>query len=239
VTTIVLDIETTVDPSLPAFEPRSDGDAFPPAPFWTVETIGVAALDGHMCALGLYVLPGVDERARLVDFATRVSRSRPRLVTFNGRRFDLPVLAARGMRHGVQLPYLFEEAVAHRYRADRHCDLADQLSDHGAARQCRLDIWARTIGMPGKLGTSGEDVAALIAAGEREKVDRYCLCDVAQTTALKLRADLTRGVCDLEEYRVAARALLDVIDKTAGAEELAAAIDRPRFLLLNGHEAAA
>lgn len=220
-----------MDESLPLFVPHHEGDMAPP-PYWRVECIGLALITNYITEQ-LVVVPGDDERAKLLAFASRANKARPgpQLVTFRGRGFDAPVLDARCMRYGIPLTYLHSPRMDHRYSMGGHFDLADHLNVFGAARAAKLDVWAKLIGLPGKLGTSGSDVNALIAEGKRREVELYCLCDVAQTVGLWLRVLLVRGVIAPEMYVTAARSLLDVIEKTNGLEQLAAAIDRPRFLL--------
>ena len=132
-----------------------------PPPYWRVECIGMALIANYITEQ-LVVVPGEDERARLLAFASRANKARPgpQLVTFRGRGFDAPVLDARCMKYGIPLTYMHSPRMDHRYSMGGHFDLADHLNVFGAARS-----------------------------------------------------------------------LLDVIEKTSGLDELAAAIYRPRFLL--------
>ena len=102
---LVLDIETVPDTQLP-WDAAKDG--FPPPLFHHVVALGVLWLDGdlHFKRMGVF---GVREDASaepaearvLEEFAQFVGREHPHLVTYNGRGFDLPVLANRCLRHGV------------------------------------------------------------------------------------------------------------------------------------------
>ena len=74
------------------------------------------------------------EKKLLQGFFGYFERIRPRLVSFNGRGFDLPVLKYRAMAHGVQAPLLHNadnkwENYTVRYATDWHCDLIEALSD--------------------------------------------------------------------------------------------------------------
>ena len=67
-----------------------------------------------------------------------VEHLKPRLVTFNGRGFDLPVLKYRALKYGISAPWLMQgdgkwDNYGYRYSTDWHCDLMDALSDFGAA----------------------------------------------------------------------------------------------------------
>jgi predicted PolB exonuclease-like 3'-5' exonuclease len=84
-----------------------------------------------------------------------------------------------------------------RYAADWHLDLADALSEYGASRRISLDLAARLVGAPGKLDTSGADVAQLHAEGRIEDIRAYCVTDVLSTSLvwlswLRLEGRITR-----------------------------------------------
>jgi len=95
--------------------------------------------------------PDERERHLLEDFSRFVGRARPVLVTYNGRSFDLPVIAMRALCHGISLGWYYRERnVRYRYSEEGHLDLCDWLADHGATRSGSLDAVARLI--PGVLG---------------------------------------------------------------------------------------
>lgn len=223
---VVLDIETIPDGWTP---PPDKPDAFPPPWAHQIVTIGAAFLDENYALRDLRASDR-DERTSLDKFLCYLTKNRPTLVTWNGRAFDLPVFAMRALRHGLPAPYLFDRDVRYRYGDNHHVDLADQLCDYGATARTSLSDAARLIGLPGKHGTDGGDVKALVEAGEIEKVRRYCLSDVAQTTFLYLRYLLLRGKVYMEpdEYRRKARALYDAFDRTEAADMLAL-VDKGRL----------
>jgi len=108
----------------------------------------------------------------------------------------------------------------------------DFLSDFGATRPTRLDVMAKLIGMPGKVGVDGKDVGPLVHKGRIEEVRDYCLCDVVQTAALFLRVELLRGAIDRPRYLSAARALLRHLATHPRVHQtLWDLIDQDRFLL--------
>ncbi len=137
--------------------------------------------------------PDDDEKALLAGFFGMIEKRRPRLVTFNGRGFDLPVLKLRAMAHGLSCPAWFSagdkpwQGYTKRYDLDFHLDLMEALTDFGAIGRMRLHEVAAVFGVPGKLGTSGEDVEALVAAGRIEEVRAYCETDVCTTLLVFLR----------------------------------------------------
>jgi predicted PolB exonuclease-like 3'-5' exonuclease len=209
---LVFDIETVIDPALP----QADlGEGFPPAPFHQAVVIGVLWLDADHGArrLGLLAEDG-SERDRLVDFTRFVSEQNPTLVSYNGRGFDLPVIVARCLRHGVPFPHYYAgRDLRYRYSPLGHLDVMDFITDFGATRSSKLDIVAKSIGMPGKVGVAGKDVGPLVHAGKIAEVQAYCLCDVVQTAAIHMRLSLIRGLLDEAQYITAMTSLLKMVDE--------------------------
>jgi predicted PolB exonuclease-like 3'-5' exonuclease len=232
---LVFDLETVPDSAL--YTPPAEGERpFAPLHAQQVVAVGALRLDGRYRLVELSAVgeaAGADEAALLGGLSRAIQRARPTLVTFNGRGFDLPVLVLRSLRHGLSLPWYFEEP---RYRERRdetgHIDLFDALALHGAARRSvSLDSAARLIGLPGKLEVDGSQVEALHAAGELETIRRYCLADVAQTALLLLRYHLLQGRLDRPRYGEAAADLLRALEADGRLQPLLDHIERDRLLL--------
>ena len=232
---LVLDIETVVDPELP----QADGgqrSGLPPPPFHQIVCIGVLWMDQLYRVRRLGIIgSGRSEPDALMDFSRFVGERRPDLVTYNGRGFDMPVIAARCLRHGVPFAHYYgSRDVRYRFSAAGHLDLMDFLTDFGASRASRLDVIARSMGMPGKVGIDGKDVGPMVHAGRIAEVQAYCLCDVAQTTGVFLRVQLVRGQLDRDGYLAAMKDLIDHIDSDERLRPVADAMDRDRLLLREG-----
>jgi predicted PolB exonuclease-like 3'-5' exonuclease len=113
-----------------------------------------------------------------------------RLVSYNGKRFDLPVLLYRSLPHPLDVGWFLAErrppADQYRHPQSRHqLDLFDQLG--GGLSPGKLGDLLQTIGLPGKVGPAGADVQALWTSGAGDAVGDYCLQDAAQTLLLGLR----------------------------------------------------
>ncbi len=231
-TFLVLDIETILDPELPIAE-SSDAERLPAPPHHKVVAIGALSLDEQHEPKKLGIVgEGKDERALLLDFARFLDDRRPTLVTFNGRGFDMPVIATRCLRYGIPLRHYYgSRDVRYRFSPEGHLDLMDFVADHGAAKPARLDVLARLIGMPGKVGVDGKDVGPLVHAGRIQEVRDYCLCDVVQTAALFLRVQLLRGELVQEHYLRAMGQLLALIESDARVSPVAQQLDAKRLLL--------
>ena len=190
---IIVDIETIPDPALPWL---GDETHFASPPHWQIACLGILVLEDWR-PVQMKVLTG-DEPDILRSFFGPLG-AKDTLVTWNGRGFDLPVIIARALKHAVPMEWYFRSRdYRYRYSVAGHLDLCDQLCDHGAGRRWSLDAAAKLIGWPGKIDTSGGDVADLYAAGDIERIGSYCLEDVVQTAAVLLRSALLFGWLDAD-----------------------------------------
>jgi predicted PolB exonuclease-like 3'-5' exonuclease len=228
-THLILDIETIPDPELPRLD---DSEKVPPPPFNKIVTLGCMLLDDYMPKKLGVVGEKKDESAVLNDFAGWLDKTKPTVVSWNGRGFDMPVITSRALKHGVSMPWWFHDRnTRYRYSTEGHFDLMDFLADFGAVKNTRLDVYAKLVGFPGKVGVDGSQVLPMVTAGRIDEVNAYCLCDVVQTAAIFLRVELLRGSFDMPRYKDLAQALLMFIDAEPRIEPVATRIDRPRFLL--------
>jgi predicted PolB exonuclease-like 3'-5' exonuclease len=231
---LVLDIETVIDPELPlSTKVDQQPPALPPPPYHQVVVIGLLWMDASykVVRIGAMGEPK-NERQILIDFVKFVEDRKPDLVTYNGRGFDLPVIASRCLRHGVPFRHYFQTSdIRYRFSPSGHFDLMDYISDFGAARAVSLDTMAKLIGLPGKVGVDGKDVGPLVHAGRVAEVEAYCLCDVVQTTGLFLRVQLIRGMLGLEDYRTAMGSLIELMAKEERLAPVYAGIVRERLMV--------
>jgi len=234
---LVLDIETVPDSELPWDAAR---EGFPPPPFHEVVALGVLWLDEDLGFKKLGVFgespgePGepAPESKVLEQFADFVGRAHPHLVTYNGRSFDMPVLANRCLRHGVPFrAYYADRDYRYRYSDHGHIDLADVLTDYGAARKPSLNSVAKLVGLPGKLDVDGSMVDSMYEQGRIDEIRTYCLHDVVQTAFLFMRVELLRGRIEQAQYREKAKALFAALDEDSRVEPVLSAADRRRLLL--------
>jgi hypothetical protein len=120
-----------------------------------------------------------EERSLLDHFwallGAAVSRG-DRLVTFNGRGFDGPVLTLRSAVVGVA-PTV--DLIGDRRALRPHCDLAQLLSFFGASRgNYSLSYWCNVFGVASpKDSMTGADVGAAFERGDYDGISRYALAD--------------------------------------------------------------
>jgi predicted PolB exonuclease-like 3'-5' exonuclease len=173
------------------------------------------------------------ERQLLETFSAAVGSARPVLVTYNGRSFDLPVIALRSLCHAVPLAWYYRDKQVRDRRSDAgHLDLCDWLADHGAVRAGKLDALTRLIGLPGKGvgGVDGSQVEGLYNSGQLELVQKYCLTDVVQTALLFMRFRLLQGGLPRAVYRERVAELLDALAADGRATDVLGGLDRERVL---------
>jgi len=228
---LVLDIETVLDPELPLAE--TDAERLPAPPHHKVIVIGALWFDPSYEIRKIGVVgEGKDERGILLDFANLMNERRPCLVTYNGRGFDLPVIATRCLGHGIPLVHYYRSRdVRYRFSPEGHLDLMDYVADFGAAKPSRLDIVAKLCGLPGKVGIEGKNVGPMVHAGKLAEVRSYCLCDVVQTAGVFLRVQLLRGELAPGPYRDAMQGLITAIRADPRLEPVASGLDERRLLL--------
>jgi predicted PolB exonuclease-like 3'-5' exonuclease len=231
---LIFDIETIVDPELPIVD-GPDAQKLPPPPHHRVIAVGALLLNsGDLLPrrLGIIGRETDEEEPILREFADLVDKHQPTLVTYNGRGFDLPVLAMRCFRHGVPFRgYYRSRDMRYRFSEAGHFDLMDYLCDYGASRAAKLDVMAKLCGMPGKVGVDGKDVGPLFHKGRIEEIRNYCLCDVIQTSGVFLRVQLLRGEIDEHQYLLAMRALIRLTLSDERVSAVAEKMDLARLLL--------
>lgn len=232
---LVIDIETIPDETLYAPPETPFGEEKPFPPIYAHQPVAIGALwlgaDLSFRRVGII---GEDqgEAAQLAAFSNFVARERPTLVTWNGRGFDLPVIALRSLRHGIPMPWYYQRSdVRYRYSDEGHLDVADALSDRGATRMTSLDHAARLIGLPGKMGVDGSQVDGLYRAGRLLEIRHYCMTDVIQTAFVLLRYFLLTGLHAPPVALGAVQGLLEALEEDGRFAELLDQVDRPRLLL--------
>ncbi|MBA2545108.1 MAG: ribonuclease H-like domain-containing protein [Deltaproteobacteria bacterium] len=239
---LILDIETVPDVERWARPetPQGVDPPFPPTWAHRIVVMGYLWLDHEYRLARLGVMDGDDtaggtaddrERHLLETFSAAVGSARPVLVTYNGRSFDLPVIALRSLCHAVPLGWYYRDKEVRDRRSDAgHLDLCDWLADHGAVRAGKLDAITRLIGLPGKGVVDGSQVEGLYNSGQLEVIQRYCLADVVQTALLFMRFRLLQGGLPRATYRHRVGELLDALAADGRASEVLGGLDRERVL---------
>ncbi len=186
------------DPAVALAELLGAPTEFAPAPFHRVVAVALCHWDpkGGRVELEKLRLGGqtgagvpLPSEADLLAAFWSVAEGQ-RLLSYNGKRFDLPVLLYRSLPHPLEIGWFLASmrppSDQYRHPKSRHqLDLFDQLG--GGLSPGKLGDLLQTVGLPGKVGPDGADVQALWSAGAGEAVGDYCLQDAAQTLLLGLR----------------------------------------------------
>ena len=180
----------------------------------TEKAVSKCSLDPDLCrivALG-WLRTGVDDEPRVLtcrdeseeiyalnEFWASVRRPYGGgvfpLVTFNGLRFDLPVVMRRSLYLDVKYPFMNID----RYRTT-HLDLWQKLSYNGAISAHGLQFYAKRFDLPiDPDPVKGEDIAALVKEGSDvcwRAVQNHCASDVKTTYLLAVRLGLIETTDD-------------------------------------------
>jgi predicted PolB exonuclease-like 3'-5' exonuclease len=223
---LALDVETVVDPDLLPDDWNPERFA---KPAWhRIVAISFVELDivrdgsgrgetYRMRACRSGGEPGWDEGRLLRAFWKFFAAGHYRLVTWNGRSFDVPTMLLRSMRHGIATPAWFRRGsrwagYGHRYATDWHTDLMEVLADHGASPRLGLGEAAALVGAPGKLGEHGAKVAEMMDAGQLGRIRDYCETDCLNLVIVYLRWAHLTGRTDAGGHDAAIRGVADYLE---------------------------
>lgn len=183
-----------------AREHSRDGSDFLPVSFQYPVSVCVArvAADYRLQAVTCLDAPQYRPREIVEAFWRGVSHyGKARLVTFNGRGFDFPLLELAAFRYGCAAPDYFLRG---RNRYNGHLDLMDWLTNFGASRLAGgLNLLSKILGKPGKMGTAGDQVYSLYQAGKLQEINDYCMADTLDTYFVFLRTRVMTGELSLAQ----------------------------------------
>lgn len=188
------------------------GSSFLPLSFHKIVAISAVIADDFGIFRKVSSIDGADEKEMIKNFLNFINKHNPKLVSFNGRSFDMPLLMLRAMQYNLTCSAYFEQENRElnktkwdNYRArfsDRfHIDVMDHLCEFGAVRGLKLDHVCSMVGLPGKYDVSGDQVMELFYTGKIEKIKEYCESDVLNTYWLFLKYELLKGNIIIEDYQ--------------------------------------
>lgn len=213
---IIWDIETVPDPDgfarATGLVGKSEaeirealGTSFPKPAYHSIVCIGAVVaerVDGvwNVRAVGAPHVGQRSERDLIRTFLARINELQPKLVTYNGSSFDLPVIRYRAMVHQLSAPGLSNRPYFNRYTEDA-LDLCDVLSSFGSSQRMRLDELSKLMELDGKPSDiDGSKVEEYFRAGRIQEIAAYCVSDVVNTYRLWLRYELFRGALTEEQF---------------------------------------
>lgn len=158
-----------------------------------------------------------EEKLLVADFLAFFNKHQPKLVSFNGRSFDLPLLMLKALAYNLDAHAFYEqenealnknkwENYRYRYSERFHTDLLDSLAQFNILKGLKLDGICIACGLPGKYDMSGDMVyeiyydQSLDMPDRLDKIDAYCQSDVLNTYWLYLKYELSKGSLLKEDY---------------------------------------
>jgi predicted PolB exonuclease-like 3'-5' exonuclease len=183
-----------------AREKSRDGSDFIPVSFQYPIAVCVIRVAKDFSLEAIRCLDAPDYRPREIVktfWAGVALYSKAKLVTFNGRGFDLPLMEMAAFRYGCCARDYFQNS---RNRFNGHIDLLDWLNNYGAARLAGgLNVLSKLLGKPGKMEMSGDQVYGAFKAGRIREINEYCMFDTLDTYFVFLRTRVLTGDLTLEQ----------------------------------------
>lgn len=184
---------------------QARGSDFQPAHLQRIVAISAALRANDSFRVWSLGEPAAGEAELVQRFFEGIDKYRPVLVSWNGSGFDLPVLHYRALKHGITAPRYWDtgqldretkwDNYLGRYHF-RHTDLMDVLALYNGRNYAPLHEMAILLGLPGKLGMDGSQVASAFHAGRIDDIRAYCETDVLNTYLVYLRFLRMRGQLD-------------------------------------------
>lgn len=106
-----------------------------------------------------------------------------KIVSFNGRQFDIPFLMIRSAINKIKPSRNFLRS---RFDHNLHIDLLEEFTFHGLIKKFNLDFYCKAFGIesPKSHGVTGMDVKELYDAGRTDELAVYCGNDIRATFKL-------------------------------------------------------
>lgn len=126
----------------------------------------------------LYSQYGAPEAGMLSAMVGWLSDARPRLLSYAGRSFELPLLKMRCMRHSVKYGVYWlvgdkYDNYDHRYASHWNVDMMDVLSGHGASRPSKLREVAAMCRLPVSGLPNGKEILPTYLKGDLLKIRNF------------------------------------------------------------------
>lgn len=145
---------------------------------------------GQIIAIGVMkddytvVYTGPEKEILELFWSSMLEAKSARIVTFNGKSFDIPYIKKRSAILGIPPSAPLS---TRRYYTDSHFDLMECLSNFGTSDYMSLSAYCKIFAIPHDDSVSGGDVFALWKAGNIEAIKAHCAADVKATHGLYLR----------------------------------------------------
>ena len=246
---LVFDIETVADTDAarriyPQLAELNDADTLSALTAIRIQEAGHdfmrLPLQRIVCISALYIKDGTfslfsltadkfSEKDILTKFFRAFSEVKrlPKVISWNGSGFDIPVLIYRAMQYDLSAPWLFEEGeriknmrfdnYVNRFHT-RHLDLMDRFSQYGASRREAMDVVASLYGLPGKTDIDGSMVGDLVSNSDWQTLSIYCESNVMNTWLIYLRWLRLTGQLTSPDFNTWQQQSYDYLEKFTQAD---------------------
>ena len=162
--------------------------------------------------------PSVSEADILRRYLVKFGEANPLLVGYNSRSADMHILAQRAIVNGLSLPGFAKQLTGKPWEMNAF-DLIDLVGGRGKGYNCSLNEIANLCGIPGKLDTTGDDVARLYYGGKLRGVVEYNMFDALTTYLVWLRYEFFSGRFTPAQYAEEQTRLRDLVVREAQKPE--------------------
>ena len=161
------------------------------------------------------------EREVVEKFWKLLEEKCPRIVSFNGRVFDINVLKCKALQYGIDCGWYFNyggkwDGYEYPY-SNSHFDLTYKYGSYTLHEMCIL------LNIPCKLGVDGSRVAEYFDDKKYKEIREYCETDVLATYLMYLRMAIVQGMIEKKSYNKAIedieKYLISMCDKKKGLKE--------------------
>lgn len=166
--------------------------------------------------LFLWALPGNPEDPNVTEadilklYLEKFGTANPLLVGYNSKSADMHILAQRAIVNGLSLPGFARQMTCKPWEMNA-LDLMDIVGGRGKSYNCTLNEIANLCGIPGKLETTGDDVAGMFYGNRVREIVQYNVFDALTTYLVWLRVELFRGGFTAAQYAQEQLRLRDLV----------------------------
>ena len=183
---------------------EQNATTFMPLAFHQIISICAVLCDSFGNFIKVNKIDGQNEKEMIENFFKFIENYEPRLVSFNGKNYDMPLLVLRALKYNINAAAYLDASdkwnnYKTRFSEIKHCDLLESLAG-SFARGMRLDTICVMAGLPGKFDVHGDEVLELFYQNKLEKIHEYCESDVLNTFMLFLKYELIKGNLTRQDY---------------------------------------
>ncbi len=185
------------------WQKEQSGSEFLPLPYHKIVSICAVISDSFGKFIKVNKIDGESEKEMISNFFAFIEKFEPKLVSFNGKNYDMPLLVLRALKYNIKAcNYLDTQSdkwnnYKTRFSELKHCDLFESF---GSTKGLKLDTICAMADLPGKYEVHGDEVMKLYYENSLEKIHEYCESDVLNTYMLFLKYEFIKGNVSEEDY---------------------------------------